>query len=269
MKFTLLEIVQDILNDISGDEVDSIADTTEATQIANIVRSTYFHLISQVSLPEHKTLFSLDETSSTTPTIMTLPDDVIRVDWITYDMKYDPGAFSSGVFDGNVLDTYEGSHYKTIQYLDPGDFFYMTGNRVWDGTTVLSYTFTGSVDTHEVKYKTDANPRFYTILEDLYYVFDALDTDISTSYLESALSLCYGLKKPTFTLSDGFTPDLDATEFNWLMEEAKSAASIKLRQVEDPVASRRARRGWIRSLTNKKNAKEESFFNSLPNYGRK
>lgn len=269
MKFTLLEIVQDILNDISGDEVDSIADTTEATQVANIVRSTYFHLISQVNLPEHFTLFSLDETTSTTPTVMTMPTDIIRIDYISYDKKNNPGAFSGGVFDGNAFDTYQSSSYGPVAYLSPQDFFSMNGTRIWDGTNIKSYTFTGASGTHEVKYKTNENPSFYTILEDYYFIFDAIDLDVSTSYLESALSLCYGLKKPTFELSDGFTPDLDATEFNWLMEEAKSAASIKLRQVDDPVASRRARRGWVRTMTNKSNAKEMSFFDSLPNYGRK
>jgi len=269
MKFTLLEIVQDILNDIDGDEVDSISDTSEATQVANIVSSTYWHLVSQNDLPEHKTLFNLDETSSTTPTVMTLPDEVIRVDWISYDMKINPGAFSGGVFDGNVLDTYEGSSYQGILYKSPEEFFDLTGNRAWDGSSILSFTFTGAVDTHEIKYRTDTNPTFYTVLEDYYYIFDSLDTDISTSYLESALSLCYGVKKPTFTLSDGFTPDLDATEFNWLMEEAKSAASLKLRQVQDPKAEQRARRGWVRQMGRKANTDSKSFFDSLPNYGRK
>jgi hypothetical protein len=270
MKFTLLEIVQDILNDISGDEVDSISDTTEATQIANIVRSTYYHLVSQVNLPEHKTLFKLDETTSTTPTTMTLPDDVLRVDWISYDLKNDPGAFSGGTFSGSGFDTYEVSMYGSIQYMPPNEFFKMIGERKWDGTEILSYTFTGAVDTHEVKYKTNVNPSFYTVLEDYYFIFDALDTDISPDYLESALSLCYGLKKPTFELSDGFTPDLDATEFNWFMEEAKSAASIKLRQVDDPVASKRAKRGWIRSQKSKNVLSNiPTYTSNFPNYGRR
>lgn len=268
MKFTLLEIVQDILNDISGDEVTSISDTTEATQIANIVRSSYFHLVSQRSLPEHKTLFRLDETSSTTPTTMTLPTDVIRVDWIKYDKKLEPGAFSGGVFDGSVFDTYEGSRYSTVEYLDPLDFFALVGSRTWDGVNVKSYTFTGARDTHEVKYKT-VNPEYYTVLEDYYFIFDGINENVSPSYLESSLTIAYGLKKPEFTLSDSFIPDLDSTEFNWLMEESKSASSIKLRQVDDPVASKRARRGWVRTMGNSQNAKKTSFYNTLPDYGRK
>jgi hypothetical protein len=48
MKKTLLEIVQDILNDLDSDAVTAIGDTIEATQVANISLNT---LNSSVSLP--------------------------------------------------------------------------------------------------------------------------------------------------------------------------------------------------------------------------
>jgi len=44
-KMTVLEIVQDILNDIDGDEVNSIDDTLESEQVAQIVKSTYDAII--------------------------------------------------------------------------------------------------------------------------------------------------------------------------------------------------------------------------------
>lgn len=40
-KRTLLDIVQEILNDMDSDEVTSINDTIESLQVANIVRSCY------------------------------------------------------------------------------------------------------------------------------------------------------------------------------------------------------------------------------------
>jgi hypothetical protein len=144
------------------------------------------------------------------------------------------------------------------------------GRQTWNGSGIDDFTFTtASGDSFAVKYRTDVNPTKYTIIEDYYVLFDNINTDISVSYLESDLSWCYGLKKPVFTLSDAFTPDLDATEFNLLMEEAKSACSIKLRQVQDPKAEQRARRGWIRSQKQSYNQPSKKFFNSLPNYGRK
>jgi hypothetical protein len=270
MKFTLLEIVQDILNDLDGDEVDSYTDTSEATQIANIVRSSYFHLVSQRDLPEHKTFFKLEETSASTPTLMNVPSDVLKTYWINYDVKNNPGAFSGGVFSGSAFDVEEASSFGLLPYQDPEEFFYTMGRMTWDGTATDDYSFTTATgDIFAVKYRTDVNPTKYTILEDYYVLFDNINTDISVSYLESDLTWCYGLKEPVFTMSDGYTPDLDATEFNLLMEEAKSACSIKLRQVQDPKAEQRARRGWIRSQKQAHNQPHKKFFRSLPDYGRK
>lgn len=271
MKLTLLEIVQEILNDISGDEVDSISDTTEATQVANIVKSTYNHLVSHKDLPLHKVYFQLEITSSSTPTMMTIPTDIIKVYWIDYDRKADPGAFSGGAFSGSGFDTGESSFFTGgLEYVTPSDFFQRMGMRVWDNSTTLSYTYTSdSGDTFEVKYKNDKTPTFYTILNNRDVLFDSIDTDINADYLEADDSWAYGLKEPTFTLSDAFTPDLDELEFNWLIEEAKSASSIKLRQVDDPVASRRARRGMVRSMSNNKNDMYTGPLKSLPDYGRK
>ncbi len=45
MKYTLLEIVQEILSDMDSDEVNSIDDTTESEQVATIVKSTYLSMM--------------------------------------------------------------------------------------------------------------------------------------------------------------------------------------------------------------------------------
>jgi len=44
-KMTVLEIVQDILNDLDGDAVNSINDTVEALQIAQIVKTTFNNIL--------------------------------------------------------------------------------------------------------------------------------------------------------------------------------------------------------------------------------
>ena len=271
MKFTLLEITQDILNDMSGDEVDSISDTVEATQVANIVRSTYFHLVSQRNLPEHKSVFQLDETTSATPTIMAMPTEMLTLEWLRYDKKLDPGAFSGGAFSGSAFDITESGSIADVIYMAPYQFFDMQQDLAWTGTDVDAYTFTtGAGDTIDIKYKTDNSPSYYTVLEDYYVIFDSIDTNVSVNYLEAALSLGYGTKKPTFTMSDAFTPDLDATEFNWLMEESKSACSLKLRQLDDPIATKRARKGWIRSQRQDKNLTgNQTNYSKFRNLGRR
>jgi len=269
MKFTLLEITQDILNDISGDEVDSINDTVEATQVANIIRSTYFYIVSQKELPEQQSIYKLTETSATTPTVMTLPTTVLTMESLLYDVKKEPGAFSAGVFSGSAFDVAESQSFQPVQYMHPAEFLAFTGNMSWDGTVVDQFVFTGTEGSHDIKYRTDKAPSYYTVLEDFYVIFDGIDTNVSPDYALSDLTMAYGTLKPVFTMSDSFTPDLDATEFSLLIEESKKASSAKLRQQRDPISEERSRKGWIRLNPQAENIDTGPAYKRYPKYGRK
>ena len=56
MQMTLLEMVQDILNDIDSDPVNSIDDTEESVQIAQIIKTSYFALSTNRNWPHQKKL---------------------------------------------------------------------------------------------------------------------------------------------------------------------------------------------------------------------
>ena len=53
MKYTLLEMTQDILSNMSSDEVNSISDTPESLQVATIIKQKYYDIVSRGDLPEH------------------------------------------------------------------------------------------------------------------------------------------------------------------------------------------------------------------------
>lgn len=258
MKFTLLEITQDILNDMSGDEVSSIEDTSESLQIANIVRSTYWHLVSQKNLPEHKGMFNLVESaSSSDPVHMTVPSHALSLDWVKYNWDTDA----------------DNSLWELCEYREWPEFLYFQDqlNEAETSVTSISVT-TANSDTWELKYQNDRMPQYWSTPDDYNIYFSSIDLSVDTDlYLYTEKTQCYGLIKPTFTLTDGFTPDLDATEFNWLIEEAKSACSVKLRQVDDPIASKRARRGWVRSQRQSENvpAGKTNYTYNFPNFGRR
>lgn len=257
MKFTLLEIVQDILNDLSGDEVDSIFDTTESTQVANIVRSTYWFIVSQKNLPEHKDMFNLVESASTNaPVHMTLPSYVLGVDWINYD-KYLSGATDS-VWD-------------RVEFVPWEQFLWMQSQLNEDDSNTTSMTVTtDNSDTWELKYRTDRHPDYWSTPDDYNIYFSSYNSAVDTDdYLYQEKTQVYGLVKPTFTLVDGFTPDLDATEFSFLIEEAKRAASVKLRQVRDPIAEERARMGKIRMNNQADNTNTQTALQKIKRYGRR
>jgi hypothetical protein len=95
---TLLEIVQDIASSLSSDSVNSISDTPESLQIANIVKRTYYDITARAEFPEHYQLFQLTASGSTLqPTVMTCPTGLTRIDWIKY-YNLDGGAFQQSQY---------------------------------------------------------------------------------------------------------------------------------------------------------------------------
>ena len=66
MKKTLLEIVQNILNEMDSDEINSIDETVEASQVAQIVRSCYDEIISRDNWPHLKKMVQLEASDDIT-----------------------------------------------------------------------------------------------------------------------------------------------------------------------------------------------------------
>lgn len=85
MKLTLLQITQSILSSLGSDEVNSISDTTESLQVADIVRQTYMNMIGKYDMPEHNQLFQLQASDSlSAPVLMTVPSGVTKISWLKY-----------------------------------------------------------------------------------------------------------------------------------------------------------------------------------------
>ena len=85
MKLTLLDYVQTILSSLESDEVNSISDTPESMQVANIVKQTYYNIIARSDLPEHKQLINLNPSlDETQPVVMNIPAGVHKIYWLKY-----------------------------------------------------------------------------------------------------------------------------------------------------------------------------------------
>lgn len=93
-KYTVLQMVQQILSAMDSDQVNSINDTPEAMQIAYCIQHSYNNMLGRYDLPEHNQLFQLTSTSSSTPTLLLKPETgVQRLEWIDY---YDTNPADSG-----------------------------------------------------------------------------------------------------------------------------------------------------------------------------
>lgn len=250
MKYSVLELTQNILSSLDSDEVNSIDDTTEARQVANIIRTTYFNIMARANLPELKKLFSLDASGDNLqPVLMIRPDDVSRVEWIKYN-KF------------TVADPEDAYSYVTIiplqQFLDLTQQYNTTETDV-DTMTLNSHTFA---------FKNNTHPTYCTIVNDVYFVFDSYDNTVDTT-LQSTKTMCYGQIIPSFLLTDAFIPEMDDQQFPLLLTEAKSIAFAELKQIANESAVQESRRQWRTLQRTKSLTERPSYFDSLPNFGRR
>jgi hypothetical protein len=245
-KMTLLEMVQNILSALDSDEVNSISDTVEASQVAEIIKESYYDLLPVLDVPERKALFYLDPVGSTKPTLMSIPSDLSSIDWIKYDYR------ESGTGD-----------YRHIQYVHPEDFLDILNPRVGQDN-VEQYTIN---NTYITVYN-DKNPTYWTTFDDDQIVFDSYDNDLDAN-LQAAKSQVWGTRDPGWTAEDDFVPlYLDSNMFPTLLAEAKSVSFINLKQVSSAKEEQRSRRGLIRTQ-NERNKARGSYFDRLPNYSRR
>lgn len=99
MRYTLLQMTQDILSSMSSDEVNSISDTSESLQVATIIKQKYFDIIDRVSMPNHEQLIQLNPSlNPSQPVVMYVPQGVSEVKWIKY--------YDSDTLDGNSQDDF-------------------------------------------------------------------------------------------------------------------------------------------------------------------
>ena len=81
-RMNLLQIVQSIMSDMDTDNVNSINDTIEALQVAQIVKDTFYELISRRDWPHLNKLFVLNSVSVTArPNYLKLPDGVYELEF--------------------------------------------------------------------------------------------------------------------------------------------------------------------------------------------
>lgn len=257
MKYTLLELVQRVLESMDSDEVNSYDDTVESRAVANIIKETYFDIVSRLDLPEHHSLFELEASgTSTKPTLMYLPSTCLRLEWVKYNYIEEEEDETS-------------PNFKTVKFLPLEEFLermYLLNTDTMDNVGTFSHTV-GS-DTLDFLYENDKMPEYYTTFDDYTLVFDSYDVVEDTTLVKNK-SLAFGLLAPTFTLSNNFTPDLDSKQFQLLLNESKALAHAELKQAQHAKAEQKARRLLIKSQKDKQSVGGFSFFDRLPNYGRK
>ena len=220
VKKTLLELVQNILSDMDSQDVNSIGDTLEAQQVARIVESTYYNLITTTDIPEHYELIKLTAASdSTYPTHFNFPENVKRIDKLWYDTS-DDGSFE----------------YTEVQWMDPICFI--------ERQDALQSNFDSVLDKNggtTIRVGNDKHPQYFTSFDDFYLILDSYDSTIDST-LQASKVRAMGTVFPVFEISDNYTPDLDAVLFPYLYNEARSMCMEVLKGGSLPKVEQAARR---------------------------
>ena len=254
MRYTLLEAVQLILSSLDSDEVNSYSDTVESVQVANLLKSTYYDLATDLDLPEHETLFELDASgSSSKPTLMTVPTTVTKLVSVKYN---------------NKLTSDTNNNYRDV-YFQPFEEFFTRQNALYSQTSnVGQMTFTNNSESFEMMYLNNKMPQWYTTMDDYTLIFDSYDSDEDTT-LQKSKTMCFGATYPTFTLSNSFAPDLDPTQFSLWINAAKVRAFNELKQVINQEAAGSARRQKVVSQKRSRRVEDLPEVFKVPRYGRR
>lgn len=248
MKKTLLDMVQSILSDMTSDPVNSISDTVESMQVARIVRDTFENLVTDRVWPSTKKLIQIVPSGDgDKPTHMSLQDEVSEV----LSVKY----FVPNPVTGDLTS-------RTIVWKDQEQFLLdvMSRNTTMSNVqTVIDYGGT------PLFVFNDQSPSFYTSFDDKNLVFDSYDSSLDST-LQASKTQVYGIVEPQFLLEDDFVPDMPSKYFPYLINEAKSTAMIKIKEVfsqkDEQNASRQ--KSWLSRTKNRIDGKMK-----YPDYGRK
>lgn len=219
MKMSLLDIVQDILSDMDSDEVNSIDDTTEAQQVAQVVKTCYFEMIGNRNWPHLKRLLQLTNVNDLNrPNYLKLPTNLKEL----VDVRYQK----------------ENGQYVSLKFREPEEFLTLISNRSLEWTNVQQvYDFGGST----LMVVNDKDPEYWTTFDDVHVVCDSFDKTLDDT-LKASKTQCIAFIQPTWDRSDSFIPDLPVEAFPALLEEAKSTAFFNQKQMVNQKAEQKAGR---------------------------
>ena len=207
-KMTVLEMTQNILEAMTSDDVNSIADTVESQMVSNMVKEAYFFLLgTREDWPflRTKTTFTA-LADATQPTSFTMPDGLNHIKWVKYN-----GA--------------------DVTFMEPYEFQTML-----DGRTAQA----GVVDANGIGL--NADPTYWTTFDDVTVVMDSYDSTVDST-LQSSKTVVYGCVTPVWTQEDSFIPNLPEKFFPTLLAEAKAACFLNIKQQGNGREERRAAQG--------------------------
>ncbi len=233
-KMTLLEMTQNILNDMDSDSVNDIDDTVESQQVATIIKTAYFKLLSVRDdwpfLHSRTTFTGLADVDN--PTSMEIPEGLNKVYWVKYNKK-------------------------DVAYLPPKDFQDMLDQREELADVV-----------DEDGYGLNRDPQYWTSFDEETVWFDSIDL-AEEATLQESKCVVFGNIVPTWTASANFIPLLPEKMFPTLLADAKGTCFLDLKQQANAKEEDFAKKGTHKAQVYAYKVNNAEPTNNDLNYGRK
>ena len=248
-KLTVLEMVNDLANDLDTENVNSLNDTIESIQIAQILRTTYFELIANRNWPHLRRSVQLDSLNDLdTPTHLRLVEGTKELITLSYNKATEEDPTRPA--------------FSQVEYLEPEEFILRTNRRNTDQLETITITELGGIPLLIIN---DKQPDWYTSFDDEHVVFDSYNVALENT-IQSSNTQAVIYQEPIWTHLDSFVPDLPSEAFPLLVAEAKSSAFLVIRQESNAKSEQQSRRQskWL-----SRKAFAVSGGVGYPNYGRK
>lgn len=248
MAKTVLQYVQEILSDMDTDPVNSWDETVESEQVGVMLKSAYEALMSNRNWPHQKKAIQITPSGQVSlPTHMNLQEGVKELNFINYNKA-------------RLGETRK--RYEPVKYRSEDDFLRLINTRDNDSDTVDIITDPTGV---ELLISNNVAPSYYTSFDDSTLVFDSYDSSVDST-LQQAKVQAQAYVMGSFQLDDDHIPDIPREAETALLEETKSRAMFRLKQVQDIKSEGEARRqqSWLSRKAWKVNGGVK-----YPNYGRR
>lgn len=214
MKLNLLKVVQNYLDYVDGFSVDSIFDSDESIQAANIAEHVYYTILdkNRDGIPTTTQIGTLEPSlDPDRPCVMEIPEEVTRI-------------------HDSVI-RYNG---RTVRYIPPSEFL-----RYMDGRTILHNTQSMIHRGIEFVIQNDKDPDFCTSFDDRELVFDSFDAAEDTT-LQSSKSVVTFTGHPVFLIQDTFIIPLPTRMHSGYQDVVINECCEALRDIQKPSVARRA-----------------------------
>lgn len=247
-KLTLLEMVQDILNSMSSDDVNEIDGNEESLQVVAIIEDSYNFILTQRKWPHLNQVCPLLSLSdSTKPNYLKIPESFIEIDKLRYETS-------------TVTDTEP--NYQKITFRDSSDFVDCLLNRKSSDANVQIVT---SFEEIPLFIRNDRAPELWTSFDDKHVVFDSFDSALEST-VQGTKSMVNCRKLPPFTRSNDFIPDIPEKDFPAFLSECRNACHQFLKQARSSVDDSRSVTAKHNFVVNNSVANRKT---KRVNYGRK